>query len=180
MSNNIIQLNTSKPVQLEQSSSNSHFQPTKLPGLWNTVVTTSEEDINQLSEILEDRINSSPGDLQLRIDLVANIKQSKDIDNFKNTSIKLLDIVFDEVIMGYMLDLHDGIPDGLKLTVRKQIIKYLCLIKIKCSSNTEEDVTHFDIGLFLDVNSLGVLVTITSDVIDKFNSNVYPYTPDVL
>lgn len=158
MSTNVISFGKPKAANTEQVAQKEMLsEPTNVPGLWRAYVEVDESNLDQLNEACGKVIDECPGDLVMIIGLNKNITQASDFEAFRNAVLAMFDRIHDDVIMGHMLEMHDGLPDETRSVVETEANTFMARVKHSVATDIYPLST---VVVQWSVNTFGLMLTL--------------------
>lgn len=157
---------TPEPAQVRHSC-----EPTDVPGLWKAFVDLDLENIDKLGDLAGEFINKSPGDLILVFGGEVLVQASKDFDVFQSFTNTMFDNIYNDVVMGHLFDLHDGLPEDTKLVYGTEISSFLCRVKHAVGTGVRPLAS---LVIQISVNTFGMMVNL---VYGHPTNGMYDHTP---
>ena len=174
MSDNVVSFNRPKtePTKVSEAKPPKQISEVSgLPGLSVAYVDIDDSNIDEVGDIVGKIIETTPGDLQLIFGGEKPVTKAGDFDDFNNFVMKLFDNVYNEVVMGHLLDMHDGLPENSRQVFCDDVASFLCRIKCKVASGV---VPQAHLVVQLSLNTFGLLANLVYGTRD---TAVYDHTP---
>lgn len=161
MSDNVIAFGKPRVTDQEHKPllKNPHLVTVMSPiaGLSNGFISVTKDNIDQIGDLAGEMISSCPGDLNMIIGLEIPVGDTKDFDEFRRLTTLMFLNIYNDVVMGHLLDLHEGFPEGAAQVLSEELMAMLGRVKHMTASGIypfANLVAQFSVNTFAVLGTL--------------------------
>ena len=165
--------NSQEPVQEAPQKPPVDLVPSQLEDGFIAYVSVDDTNIDEIGDICKHLIDTCPGELLLVLSKEMKVTGIHSFEEFIKASMQIFDNIYNDVIMGSMANIHDGISSECRDAISGELTGFVCRVKHMVATGL------FPVAGFViqfSVSSIGLLINCVYGTPDKANSHLPPLT----
>ena len=161
--------NSQEPVQEASQKPPADLVPSQLEGGFVAYLSVDDANVDEIGEVCKHLIDTCPGELVLVISKEMKVTGIHSFEKFIKASMQIFDNIYNDVIMGSMANIHDGISSECRDAISTELTGFVCRVKHMVATGL------FPVAGFViqfSVSSIGLLFNCVYGTPDKANSRL--------
>ena len=158
-----------EPTQEASQKPPADLVPSQLEGGFVAYLSVDDANIDEIGAVCKHLIDTCPGELVLVLSKEMKVTGIHSFEKFIKTSMQIFDNIYNDVIMGSMANIHDGISSECRDAISSELTGFVCRVKHMVATGL------FPVAGFViqfSVSSIGLLFNCVYGTPDKANSHL--------